>query len=151
MARFTRYQGAIVRDDEILLLYWQESSGVGFWLFPGGGREPGESAHEAVRREMAEETHLRVRVERLLLEMPAHERDAYDHVRTYLCRVEAGEARPGSEPELKTSGDILAVRWFDLRNEHGWPEALRRDAITYPTLQQVRGVLGYIERPPAPW
>jgi ADP-ribose pyrophosphatase YjhB (NUDIX family) len=55
-----RYQAAIVEDDRILMLkVWDHAhSGHTFWLIPGGGREPGESEEDCVKREVREETHL---------------------------------------------------------------------------------------------
>lgn len=149
--RDTRYQGAIVRDHKILLLYGREDWGDGpreFWLVPGGGRERGESAEETVRREMLEETTLEVRAERKLLDRPPHSSDSgpYKRIATYLCTPIGGEAAPGVEPEM--SDDvwvILAIGWFDLRNEADWSEAILEDAITYDQLIAIRRELGYPE------
>ncbi|MEZ4733881.1 MAG: NUDIX hydrolase [Caldilineaceae bacterium] len=68
--RHTRYQGAIIQDDKILLIrHTEHASGRSFWVIPGGGREAGESEMACVAREMREETNLVVQVERLLVEM----------------------------------------------------------------------------------
>ncbi len=68
MKRDIRYQGAILRDDLILLIKHREhATGHSYWLLPGGGREDKESEENCIRREMREETHLSVKVERLLL------------------------------------------------------------------------------------
>jgi len=53
MARYARYQGAIVQDDQLLLIkhrVFEDNSE--FWMIPGGGREAGETEEEAVIREM---------------------------------------------------------------------------------------------------
>jgi ADP-ribose pyrophosphatase YjhB (NUDIX family) len=48
-----RYQAAIFRDDEILLIKCREqTSGRVYWLLPGGGRETGETEIECVQREV---------------------------------------------------------------------------------------------------
>ena len=40
----TRYQGAIIKDDKILLIKHTEyESGRSFWVIPGGGREADET------------------------------------------------------------------------------------------------------------
>ena len=51
--RHTRYQGAIIKDDQILLIkHTEHASGRSFWVIPGGGREPGETEMACVAREM---------------------------------------------------------------------------------------------------
>ena len=61
MNRHTRYQGAIVRDHQILLLRQRIfSSGRIVWLFPGGGIEADETEEDCVKREMKGETNLDV-------------------------------------------------------------------------------------------
>jgi len=42
--------------DRILLLLTRYRPGVRLWITPGGGLEPGESPHDAARRELREET-----------------------------------------------------------------------------------------------
>ena len=150
--RDARYQGAIARDHQILLLYGREDWGDGpreFWLVPGGGREQGESAEEAVRREMLEETQLEVRVERKLLDQPPHPSDTggpYKRMVTYLCTPIGGEAVPGVEPEMSADVWVIPdVGWFDLRSEEDWSEAILKHAITYDQLVAIRRQLGYPE------
>lgn len=145
--RNTRHQGAIVRDHHILLLRGLDHLEIRtFWLFPGGGREPDESEQECVRREMLEETLLEVKVEKLLLDDDVPPGGFYKSVRTYLCTPVAGTAGPGIEPEAQDLGyaySIEEVRWFDLRDEANWGEAITSDDITFPLLQRVRVALGY--------
>lgn len=147
MARIVRYQGAIVRDGHLLLIqHTPHNSERGFWLFPGGGIEPGETEEACVVREMQEETCLTVRIERLLLEEPVtHTQAVYQQRKTYLCSVVSGEAAPGYEPEEEASAayGITAVCWVDLSNPDGWPPEVKADGITYPQLLSVRSALGY--------
>ena len=56
----------IVRDDAILLVAFDDQLGYHFNL-PGGGVELGESLHEALHREVREETNAAVEIGRLLL------------------------------------------------------------------------------------
>jgi hypothetical protein len=97
-------------------------------------------------REVWEETHLVVKVERLLVEEIAPIEDGtYAGYKTYLCSPLEGEASPGLEPEPEAAilGSITALQWFDLRDEKTWAEDLRDDPITYPQLVKIRSVLGY--------
>ncbi len=72
MQRRIRYQGAIVREDHILLIkHRHHADGRDYWLIPGGGIEDGETEEQCVQREMREETNLEVVVERLVLEQTA--------------------------------------------------------------------------------
>ena len=102
MNRIIRYQGAVIRDDHMLLIKHREyASGRDYWVIPGGGREDGETEQECVRREMKEETHLDVKVEQLLLDEHSRPGDIYQRLKTYLCIAMAGEAYPGHEPEFE--------------------------------------------------
>ena len=53
---------AIFRDDKVLLVRRARSPGKGFYSLPGGRVEFGESLHDALRREVDEETGLRIEI-----------------------------------------------------------------------------------------
>ena len=142
MPRITRYQGAIIRDDHILLIkhkHREDGDEREYWVIPGGGREADETEEECVKREMQEETHLEVRVERVLLDEPGHPGDVYQRFKTYLCIPVAGEVQPDYEPEFNPSEGyaIVAVRWFNLQDETTWGREVLSDPFTYPLLQQI--------------
>lgn len=146
MARITRYQGAIIRDDHILLIkQTHHNSGHNYWLVPGGGIEPDETEEACVQREMQEETNLQVHVRSLLLEEPGIVGDIYQRRKTYLCSVVSGEAHPGYEPEEDAAAEyaITDIGWFDLRDSTTWNEQILHDPITYPLLQRIQAVLSY--------
>lgn len=146
MNRTTRYQGAIIRNDRILLIKHHEyATGRDYWVIPGGGREDGETEEECVKREVKEETHLNVTVKQLLLDEPGHSDGVYQRFKTYLCIPMAGEAYPGYEPEFEAAEGyaITEVEWFDLRDEATWETEVVTDPFTYPLLQQIRAALGY--------
>jgi 8-oxo-dGTP diphosphatase len=146
MNRIIRYQGAIIQDDQLLLIQHREhASGRTYWVLPGGGREVGESEEDCVRREMFEETGLKIAVERLLMEDADLPEGIYQRYKTYLCRVISGEAKPGYEPEEEAASwyAITQVRWFDLRDPVSWLGELEQDKFTLPLVQRIRVILGY--------
>lgn len=57
---------AIFRDGEVLLVERGKGPRRGVWSLPGGHIEPGETAREAARREVLEETGLEVEVQGLV-------------------------------------------------------------------------------------
>ncbi len=96
----------IARDDMILLVAFDDEHGYQFNL-PGGGVEPGESLHEALKREVREETAADVEIGRLLLVgeyMPARHNNKYGldpALRFFFeCRL-----FPNSEPRLPATPD----------------------------------------------
>lgn len=148
MQRTIRYQGAVIRDDHILLIqHRHHTDGRSYWLLPGGGPEGDETPEACVQREVREETHLHVEVLRRLLDDPDMPGGTYQRLHTYLCRVLHGEAQPGHEPENEAAEDyaIAAVRWLDLRQPTAWGMDVHSDPITYPLLQRLRAALRYSE------
>jgi len=145
MKRHTRYQGAIVQDNRLLLIKAVElATNELYYLIPGGGREDGESEAACVQREMREETHLEVIVERLLLAMEAFPGDqTYQKYKTYLCRVGGGEASPGWEPEDAAAplSTMLEIGWFDLDDPQSWDPLLLSTPYTYPQVLMIREAL----------
>lgn len=141
-SRDCRYQAAIVDDDRrvLLLRVRHRSSGRTYWLVPGGGREGLESEEECVRREVREETHLSVEVVRLLWEEPVTGDDTYRRTKTFLCRVLAGNPRPGSEPE-EEHHLIEDIGWFPLNEPDVWGSESENDVVTARFLLELRGVL----------
>ena len=147
MNRHTRYRGAIVKDHHILLIKVCEYEKARyFWMLPGGGLEPGETAAECVQREMKEETNIEVQVKEVLIAEDFPAGYAYKDQKTYLCDVLSGEAKPGYEPEdLPGHGfGIVDIGWFDLRNPDSWGSLILNDSITCHDLNIIREKLGYL-------
>ena len=146
MSRITRYQGAIIRNDQILLIKQRyHKDGIHYWIIPGGGREEGETEEECVKREIKEETNLDVVVEKFLLNIPGNINNFYPFYKTYLCKPISDDAKPGSEPELESGiGDeISEVGWFDLRSEVNWPSGLIFRNCVYHMMKKIQNALGY--------
>jgi 8-oxo-dGTP diphosphatase len=79
------------------------------WSIPGGMLEVGETLVEGVRRELAEETGIEVRVHGVIevferISLDAEGKPEYHYVvLDYYCEAIRGEARPGS--------DVTKVAW----------------------------------------
>jgi ADP-ribose pyrophosphatase YjhB (NUDIX family) len=75
----------------------------GYWSLPGGLVEPGEQLEEAVRREVEEETGLRIEPTRLFEIFQRIMRDSQGRVEyhyvlaDYVCRVVGGKLRAGDD------------------------------------------------------
>ena len=145
MPKSTRYQGAIVRDSQILLL--QQTDHLlerSYWLLPGGRKEPGETEEQCIEREMLEEVGIHVRVEGLILDEPI-ESENIDRRKTYRCSVVSGEPRPGYEPEDAYADrySFTGVQWLDLQRPRAW--TLEVTADQGPLLKRIREALGFVE------
>ena len=142
----TRYQGAIIRDHQVLLLKQIEhASGRSYWQIPGGRIAPVETEEQCVRREMREETGLDVQIDSLLLDEPSPSDSIYQCWKTYRCTILSGEALPGSEPEADYANaySFIEVGWFDLRDPATWDARLGADSYIAAWLQRIQAVLGY--------
>ncbi|MBI4479180.1 MAG: NUDIX hydrolase [Acidobacteria bacterium] len=110
--------GVVIDGDRVLLVRRAREPLKGEWSLPGGLVEVGESLAAAVRREMAEETGLEVRVEGIVKVLDritfAKGRDAKKRVKyhyvlvDFLCRVESGD--------LRASSDVSDARWIPRRD-----------------------------------
>jgi len=119
--------GVVISDGRALLIRRGSPPMVGQWSIPGGMLEVGETLTEGVRREIAEETGLEVRVLDLIEVFERVERDAkgrpkYHYViLDYLCEVAGGHLRVGS--------DVTEVAWAA-------PDELTKYSLT-PTATRV--------------
>lgn len=118
----------VLRGQEVLLVQRGREPARGYWGFPGGLLELGESATAGVRREVLEECAVEVDVGPLLAVFEPVERDGDGRVRfhfvvlDYLASYVSGELRPAD--------DAADARWVSL-------DAL--DAL--PMLEPTRAVI----------
>ena len=80
----------------------------GFWEFPGGKREPGETLEECLRRELLEELSICIDVP-IPFQIVRHEyAEKTVELHFFRCRIETGQA---------TAIDCAEIRWV-------WPHEL---------------------------
>ncbi|MGH7056483.1 MAG: NUDIX hydrolase [Acetobacteraceae bacterium] len=95
----------VLKPDAVLLVRRGHPPNQGQWSLPGGAQELGESAEEAARRELAEETGLSVGVLQLVGHFDSIHRDSLGRVRFHYtildfgARYERGTASRGSDVE----------------------------------------------------
>jgi ADP-ribose pyrophosphatase YjhB (NUDIX family) len=121
---------------EVLLIRRGKPPNIGSWSLPGGAQELGETAEQAARRELEEETGLAVGTLHLAANVDSIHRDPDGRVHyhytiiDFAARWDGGNARAG--------GDVSAVAWAPLDRLHDyalWSEAHRVIAIA-------RGLVG---------
>jgi ADP-ribose pyrophosphatase YjhB (NUDIX family) len=97
----------IIRSGKVLLIQRAYEPYKHYWDFPGGFLEAGESAEEGLKRELAEELKIDVKIRRALGIYP----DTYGPggVATlniyYLCKILTGKISPNQ-------AEVAAARWF---------------------------------------
>ena len=121
---------------EVLLVRRGKPPNIGAWTLPGGAQELGETAIEAARRELLEETRLKVGALHLAANVDNIQRDAEGRIRyhytiiDFAARWEGGEAIAGSDVSEATWAPLDGLEAFSL-----WHEAHRVIAIA-------RGLVG---------
>ena len=103
------------------LLAVKNADREGFWyILPGGGQEPGETLHEALRRECREEIAVDVEVGELLCireyigrnhEFADHDADVHQTELMFACTIARGQTPTvGPIPD----GNQVGIEWLDL-------------------------------------
>jgi 8-oxo-dGTP diphosphatase len=116
-------KGIVLENGRVLLV--RTTYGDQLWDFPGGHVQRGESAQNAVVREIHEETGVKVEAP-ALVGVDYITKYKHDHVLLFRCRVVATETRPDS-PEIAEFGffaldDLPRTRsttrrWLDLAGD----------------------------------
>jgi len=104
----------IVREKKLLAAQRGYGDYAGWWEFPGGKIEPGETPEEALHREICEELDANIVIERYF------DAAEYDYpkfhlsMQCYLCRLAGGEIRLIEHRAAKWLGrdDILSYQWL---------------------------------------
>lgn len=106
--------GVVIHDDQVLLIRRAKEPSMGEWSIPGGAVEVGEGLRDALRREVLEETGLKVRPLEMLEVLDRIVRDAEGKVQyhyvlvDWLCSLEEGVIVPSDE--------VLEACWANRAN-----------------------------------
>ena len=130
MKRIDVAVGIVVRAGRILICQRRAAGAFGgYWEFPGGKCEPGESASQCIVRELTEELAIETRPTQAL-EIWEHDYPTL-HVRLhpFLCELTEGEPQPV---------ECVQVKWVEPPRliDYRFPEA------NEPLIRSVIGLLG---------
>jgi ADP-ribose pyrophosphatase YjhB (NUDIX family) len=123
---FLAVSGAIVRDGKVLVVRRARNPALNLYTLPGGAVETGETLHQAVRREVREETALEVEPVALAGHREVIVRDAQGRIERHfviLCfaaRWLAGE--PVLNEELDDARWLVPAQLAALRTTDGLAE-----------------------------
>lgn len=102
----------LVDGDRVLLAQRSKSPDKGLWGFPGGHVEPGETALDAARRELHEETGLEARAVEYLTNVDVIRRDEAGKVIVHYLLAAVLCADPVGTPQA--DDDAMDVAWFPI-------------------------------------
>ena len=92
---------AIIVQDNALALIKRQREGNTYFVFPGGGVEPGETPEQAAVREVYEELGVEITVERLAAEVSyVHSGHDRTHQFYFLAHITGGRFGTGQGPEM---------------------------------------------------
>ena len=111
--------GVIERDGRVLICRRRKDARFGgFWEFPGGKCEPGETPSDCLRRELSEEVGLVVDPTHAFTMIEHHYAKGPVRLHPFLCRVLSGAAAPLAADELRwVEPDALATHEFPPAND----------------------------------
>ena len=126
--------GAIIRhQDRLVLIRRDQEPARGYWTFPGGAVELGESLEDAVRREVLEETGLYVQLGDVAAVIDHVARDEVGAVRYHFVIVDY-HARPVGGT-LQPGSDVSDARWATLEDLDGLQMTEKAAALARELLQ----------------
>jgi 8-oxo-dGTP diphosphatase len=120
----------VIKDDSVLLVRRGKPPNVGAWTLPGGAQEIGETAEQAARRELREETGLEAGDLHFAATVDNIRRDENGRVRFHYTIIDFATRWMGGEPVAAT--DVTEAAWarLDSLGDYDlWSEAHRVIAI----------------------
>ncbi len=104
--------GVLQRDGKILISKRRKGSHLeGFWEFPGGKREQGESLEECLKRELFEELGIRVSVGPRIAAVPVDYPLKRIVLYGFCCTLEEGEPRALEHQRIKWVSPLELARF----------------------------------------
>ena len=104
----------IVRNQKVLAARRAPGKDLaGFWEFPGGKLEPGESPEDCLQRELAEELGITVAIGPLIAENEHHYNDKAIRLRAYRVDYVGNDFTSSDHDALKWCGfaELRALNW----------------------------------------
>jgi len=120
----------VIKGDSVLLVRRGKPPNIGAWTLPGGAQEVGETAEDAGRRELQEETGLEVGPMYFAATVDNIRRDENGRVRFHYTIIDFAARWVSGEPVADT--DVTEAVWakLDALDDYGlWSEAHRVIAI----------------------
>jgi ADP-ribose pyrophosphatase YjhB (NUDIX family) len=114
------------RGDDVLLVRRSKPPRQGEWSIPGGAQHLGETAEQAARRELLEETGVEVGALQLAVVVDALNHDEAGRTRFHYTIIDFAGRWISGEPVA--ADDVTEARWFSPVEIPGlglWSEALR--------------------------
>lgn len=114
MKRIEVVAAVIVRDDEVLATRRGYGEWQGWWEFPGGKMEAGESPRDALRREIREELDAEIEVGRLLETVEWDYPAFHLTMHCFICSLVSGSMNLNEHEAAAwlTKENIGSVKWL---------------------------------------
>ena len=114
MKRIEVVAAVIVRDDEVLATRRGYGEWQGWWEFPGGMMEAGESPRDALRREIREELDAEIEVGRLLETVEWDYPAFHLTMHCFICSLVSGSMNLNEHEAAAwlTKENIGSVKWL---------------------------------------
>ena len=114
MKRIEVVAAVIVRDDEVLATRRGYGEWQGWWEFPGGKMEAGESPRDALRREIREELDAEIEVGRLLETVEWDYPSFHLTMHCFICSLVSGSMNLNEHEAAAwlTKENIGSVKWL---------------------------------------
>ena len=137
----TSAKALVIRDGRLLALRLRDADGE-FFILPGGGQRAGELLPEAARREVLEETGVRVRVGDLAFVIEGAHGEPFHRVDlVFRCAYEGEDAAAPRQPDANQTG----LAWLDISTLNAaplYPSRLRRAIMALQAGRPCPGYLG---------